>query len=312
MTDMRIMHLVTRGVLTAKNAARKLRTIQCELFGGDVRDAVEDFEPYGYTAEPLPGAEVLVASLGGDREHSICVCHPDRRYRPTGLKDGEVMLYDWKGRKVYLSESGIVVDGKDDPITVQTTKGVTVTSGDAVSITGKTTSVTGTNGVTIDAPSVSMTGNLNMSSGSAPTEMTASVLNLHGDLDVDGEIIGLSDVAYSGSYSDLSGVPEATATENVPIEIQSVASLKTADISCQRYGNVVCARIIVRLSAAFSADTIVATGFPAPAQAMYQVLSSWGSSYSRSIRAHISPDGALYFQYGSATYFNHVLTYLAA
>lgn len=308
----RISNLITRGLVTAKNAAAKLRTLQVELFGGETRSQVEDFEPYGLTCEPHVGAEVLVVSLAGDREHSICVCHPDRRYRPTGLKDGEVMLYDDLGRRVYLKRGGIVIDGKDDPITVQTSKGVTVTAGDAVAITGKTTSVNGTSGVTIDAPSVSMTGNLTMSSGSAPTEMTASVLNLHGDLDVDGKIIGLSDVAYSGSYSDLSGVPEATATENVPIEIQSVASLTTADISCQRYGNVVCARIMVRLSAAFSADTIVATGFPAPAQAMYQVLSSWGSSYSRSIRAHISPDGALYFQYGSATYFNHVLTYLAA
>lgn len=139
MTDMRIMHIITRGVLTAKNAAKRLRTIQCELFGGDVRDAVEDFEPYGYTAEPLPGAEVLVASLGGDREHTICVCHPDRRYRPTGLKDGEVMLYDWKGRKVYLSESGIQVDGVSDPVTVKTSASVE-----------------------IDAPTVHCTGNLNV------------------------------------------------------------------------------------------------------------------------------------------------------
>lgn len=311
MTDMRIMHMITRGVLTAKNAARKLRTIQCELFGGDVRDAVEDFEPYGYTAEPLPGAEVLVASLGGDREHSICVCHPDRRYRPTGLKDGEVMLYDWKGRKVFLSEGGIVVDGKDDPITVQTTKGVTVTAGDAVSITGKTTSVTGTNGVTIDAPSVAMTGNLSMSSGSAPTEMTASVLNLHGDLDVDGEIIGLADVAWSGSFSDLSGAPDLD-TKAVSITLPTVAELTTDNIICYQSGKVVMVYIAVTLSAALSSATTVATGLPAPAHDVYQVVNTWASSYRRPIRAHLTASGDMTFQYGYATSYNHVLVYLAA
>ena len=139
MTDMRIMHLITRGILTAKNAARKLRTIQCELFGGDVRDNVEDFEPYGLTCEPMPGAEVLAVSIGGDREHTICICHPDRRCRPTGLQDGEVCLYDWKGRKVFLSASGIQVDGVSDPVTVKTSASVE-----------------------IDAPTVHCSGNLNV------------------------------------------------------------------------------------------------------------------------------------------------------
>lgn len=307
----RIANLVTRGIITAKNAAAKLRTIQCELFGGDVREAVEDFEGYGFTAEPHVGAEVLVVSLAGDREHSIAFSHPDRRYRPTGLKDGEVVVYDDLGRQVCLKRSGIVIDGKADPITVQTGKSVTVTAGDAVAISGKTTSVTGDNGVTIDAPSVSMTGNLNMSSGSAPTEMTASVLNLHGDLDVDGEIIGLADVAYSGSFSDLSGAPDL-GTNAVSITLPTVAELTTDNIFCYQSGKVVMVYIAVTLSAALSSATTVATGLPAPAHDIYQVVNTWAASYRRPIRAHLTASGDLTFQYGYATSYNHVLVYLAA
>ena len=133
----RISNLITRGLVTAKNAAAKLRTLQCELFGGEARESVEDFEPYGFTAEPHVGAEVLVVSLAGDREHSIAICHPDRQYRPTGLADGEVVLYDDLGRKVFLSRGGIRVEGVDSPITVSTTATVT-----------------------IDAPLVKMTGDL--------------------------------------------------------------------------------------------------------------------------------------------------------
>ena len=33
----RIANMITRGIVTAKNAAQKLRTLQCELFGGETR-----------------------------------------------------------------------------------------------------------------------------------------------------------------------------------------------------------------------------------------------------------------------------------
>ena len=83
-----LIDLITRGVLMAKNAARKMRTVQVQLFADDLRDDVEHFEPYGFTSEAKTGAEVLAASLAGDREHTIAFCITDRRYRPTGLKIG--------------------------------------------------------------------------------------------------------------------------------------------------------------------------------------------------------------------------------
>lgn len=157
----RIANLITRGIVTAKNTAAKLRTIQCELFGGEARESVEDFEPYGFSAEPHIGAEVLVVSLAGDREHSIAVCHPDRQYRPTNLADGEVVIYDDLGRKVYLSRSGIQVEGVSSPITVTTT---------------------GT--VTIDAPLVKMTGNLEVT-GDIVAKGTVNDLNGNGGSSMD-------------------------------------------------------------------------------------------------------------------------------
>lgn len=160
----RIANMITRGIVTAKNAAQKLRTLQCELFGGETRSRVEDFEPYGFTAEPHVGAEVLVVSLAGDREHSIAICHPDRQYRPTGLADGEVVLYDDLGRKVFLSRDGIRIEGASSPVTVATS---------------------GT--VTIDAPLVKVTGDLEVSgtvsdlkgNGGSSMDAMRSVYNSH-------------------------------------------------------------------------------------------------------------------------------------
>lgn len=123
---MKLLDIIIRGVVTAKNGARKMRTLQIKLLDRDVREPVEHFEPYGFTGEPHDGAEVLAVSLGGDREHTIAAIVTDRRHRPTDLKSGEVVIYDDLGRKVYISREGIKVEGKDSPITVTTTGNVTV------------------------------------------------------------------------------------------------------------------------------------------------------------------------------------------
>lgn len=123
---MNLLELVTRGVVTAKNGLRKMRTLQVLMLDSDLREPIEHFEPYGFTSEPHEGAEVLAVSLGGDREHTIAAIVTDRRYRPTDLKSGEIVIFDDLGRQVYLSRDGIRVEGKDSPVTITTTGNVTV------------------------------------------------------------------------------------------------------------------------------------------------------------------------------------------
>lgn len=123
---MNLLELVTRGVVTAKNGIRKMRTLQVLMLDRDLREPIEHFEPYGFTSEPHEGAEVLAVSLGGDREHTIAAIVTDRRYRPTDLKSGEIVIFDDLGRQVYLSRDGIRVEGKDSPVTITTTGNVTV------------------------------------------------------------------------------------------------------------------------------------------------------------------------------------------
>lgn len=68
----------------------------------------------------------MAVSLGGDRDHTIAVLVTDRRYRPVNLKDGEVVVFDDLGRKVFLSRDGIKVEGVNSPVTVKTTASVLV------------------------------------------------------------------------------------------------------------------------------------------------------------------------------------------
>ena len=133
----RLSRMMSRAIVTMKDGSNALRKLQTLHLGNEVRNNVEHFEPYGFTSEPHLNAEVLTVSLDGDREHTIAAIVTDRRYRPVGLKDGEVCVYDSLGRKVYLSREGIVVEGVDSPITVKTSASVEV-----------------------QAPTVHMTGNL--------------------------------------------------------------------------------------------------------------------------------------------------------
>jgi phage baseplate assembly protein V len=104
-----IGNMLARGTLVLVNAASKMQTVQVRLLSGEAKEAVEHFEPYGFTACPHPGAEALAAFLAGDRSHGVVLTIADRRYRLQGLEAGEVALHDDLEQKVHLTRTGIVV-----------------------------------------------------------------------------------------------------------------------------------------------------------------------------------------------------------
>lgn len=105
----RIGNLLARGSVSSVNGAGKMRTLQIRMMAGEVKDNIEHFEPYGWTSEPLAGAEHLSAFFDGDRSHGVTLVVADRRYRLAGLKSGEVAIFDDQGQKVHLTREGIVI-----------------------------------------------------------------------------------------------------------------------------------------------------------------------------------------------------------
>lgn len=104
----RLASMLGRGVVLAVNAARKLQSLQLRLLADESKDAVEHFEPYGFTSHPLPGAEHVTLFLDGDRSHGVTVVVSDRRYRLTGLPAGGVALFDSADSSVVFSADGKV------------------------------------------------------------------------------------------------------------------------------------------------------------------------------------------------------------
>lgn len=105
---MNLKNLLSRGVVVLVNAASKMQGMQVKLLANEVKDGMEHFEAYGFTSNPLPGAEVLAAFFGGDRSHGVIFCAGDRRYRLQGLEAGEVAIYTDEGDKVHFKRGRVI------------------------------------------------------------------------------------------------------------------------------------------------------------------------------------------------------------
>jgi len=103
----RIALMVGRCVLLATNDAEGIQELQIQALAGEKLDRVERFQQYGYTSHPHVGAEAILVAVGGNRSHSIVIAVEDKRYRLTGLKKGEVALYDDQGQSIHLHRDGI-------------------------------------------------------------------------------------------------------------------------------------------------------------------------------------------------------------
>lgn len=104
----RVMLTVARAVVSLVNDNAKLQALQISLLKREIRENVERFQNYGFTANPHPGAEGVVVFVGGNRDHGLCIAVDDRRYRLQGLEAGEVALYTDEGDKIHLRRNRVI------------------------------------------------------------------------------------------------------------------------------------------------------------------------------------------------------------
>lgn len=129
----RVRGMVARAIVRLVDDARQAQELQLDLLADESQDAVERFQNYGLTSVPHAGAEALVVFAGGLRSHGVVLAVEDRRYRLTGLEEGEVALFDDLGNIIKLGRDAISVTATtrltvDAPTVEVTADNVTVTS----------------------------------------------------------------------------------------------------------------------------------------------------------------------------------------
>ncbi|WP_448093544.1 phage baseplate assembly protein domain-containing protein [Pseudomonas lini] len=98
--------------VAARNTHGKLIGVQMQGLAGETVDG-EQFQNYGFSSAPLPGAEYIVIPVGGNSKHAVVVASEDGRYRLT-LKDGEVSLYTDEGDYVHMKRGRMIEVVTDD------------------------------------------------------------------------------------------------------------------------------------------------------------------------------------------------------
>ena len=105
----KVQGMIMRGVVTLVTSSLKMQGMQLQGLGAVTLDGVENFEPYGFTAAALPGAEGIILNVGAHAGNAVVICVADRRYRLTGLVGGEVAVYDNQGQSVVLHADHIAI-----------------------------------------------------------------------------------------------------------------------------------------------------------------------------------------------------------
>lgn len=187
--------LLSYGVVRLVNASYKAQGLQVTGFAGEVLNA-RHWEPYGYTSHPLPGAEALLGSLGGDRAFTDAIVVADRRYRLTNLESGEVAIYDDLGNVIHFKRDRILINGVDMTeiiapichIVATTTHDGDFTINGNLVVNGITTTnglaVTGTAGAT------TMTGNVTVTGGDVTVDGISAKGHIHGGVQTGGGTTG--------------------------------------------------------------------------------------------------------------------------
>ena len=140
----RVQLFVGRGRVTTSNDDQTVQKLQVRLGALETRDGTPRLAEFGFTSRPPIGSDVIVVFVSGDRSNGVAIATGHQQSRPTGLQEGEAMVYDLWGKKIYFTkDGGIVVDAKDTDVAVNNATTVTINAATKVQMNTPLLSVTG-------------------------------------------------------------------------------------------------------------------------------------------------------------------------
>jgi phage baseplate assembly protein V len=120
----RLLNLIGIGRVTLADDDGDVQLLQLteRAEGGDIGDRIIEKVrracEFGFSSVPPLESDAVVVRMGGLRTQSIVVATGHKDSRPRGLKPGDVVIYDVRGRMVRLTEDGIEIDAAGGEITV--------------------------------------------------------------------------------------------------------------------------------------------------------------------------------------------------
>ena len=237
--DLCVKLMIGRAVLHVLDDDRKLQAVQVQALAGEVLDNVERFQQYGFSGSPHPGAECVLLSLGGMRQHPIVVAIDDRRFRPSGLSAGEVVIYTSQdpeeAHRIWLKNGHTIrIDANDDvslelsPDHIRAEKGSDVT----LELTSDHIRAEKTDEVTLELTSDHIVAEIDPS-GQMATPSRITLESDHVLIEKDATTVEITDSAV-----DITGDVNITGTLDVTGDIEVSGDVDGVDVSTHRHGGV--------------------------------------------------------------------------
>jgi phage baseplate assembly protein V len=104
----KIMLLIGRCILKAVNNTGTTQTLQVTAMKDETISDIERLQEYGFDSYPKANAEALVIFPNGNRDQGVVIKVHDRDNRPTGLNEGDVVMYDSSGNKLVCRDGSVI------------------------------------------------------------------------------------------------------------------------------------------------------------------------------------------------------------
>lgn len=153
----RLLFVIGRGRIQLVDDTGNVQMIQIVFGPLQNLNKVPRIGEYGFSSNPPEQSDCIVVCIAGDPGKGVVVGTNSQQFRMRNLQLGESALHDNRGQHVYLSANGIVVEGSNLPITVNSTASVAVNA-PQVKVTASTV-------VILDTPLVKTTGDILDNSG---------------------------------------------------------------------------------------------------------------------------------------------------
>ncbi|OWF77703.1 baseplate assembly protein, partial [Yersinia kristensenii] len=120
-----IKMMIGVGRVTGSNDAGSVQTIQYQT-PLEVRGDTPRLAEFGFSSGLPAGSDVVIGFLGGDRSSAVIIGSNHQSFRHVGLNSGETVIYSQWGQFIKLTESGVIIEAHNQPVTVNNATEVTV------------------------------------------------------------------------------------------------------------------------------------------------------------------------------------------
>ncbi|CNE11581.1 phage baseplate assembly protein domain-containing protein [Yersinia similis] len=120
-----IKMLLGIGRVTAFDDSNEVQTVQYQT-PLEIHSDTPRLAEFGFSSGLPAGSDVVIGFLGGDRSSGMIIASHHPAYRHVGLNAGETVIYSQWGQFIKLTESGVVIEASNQPVTVSNATEVTV------------------------------------------------------------------------------------------------------------------------------------------------------------------------------------------